>query len=56
MSEMVWRDDGYWPRSGPNRAREAAEAAIRSPLLEGCEPEGARGILVNTPLPGPVPG
>jgi len=33
--------------SGPNRAREAAEAAIRSPLLEDVNLMGARGILVN---------
>jgi len=32
---------------GENRAREAAEAAIRSPLLEDINLEGARGILVN---------
>jgi cell division protein FtsZ len=33
--------------SGENRAREAAEAAIRSPLLEDVNLQGARGILVN---------
>jgi cell division protein FtsZ len=33
--------------SGENRAREAAEAALRSPLLEGVNLQGARGILVN---------
>ena len=33
--------------SGENRAREAAEAAIRSPLLEDVDLQGARGILVN---------
>src|SRR5690606_37386850 len=32
---------------GDNRAREAAEAAIRSPLLEDVNLQGARGILVN---------
>src|SRR5690606_36190628 len=32
---------------GDNRAREAAEAAIRSPLLEDVNLHGARGILVN---------
>ena len=31
--------------SGPNRAREATEAAIRNPLLEDVNLEGARGIL-----------
>ena len=33
--------------TGENRAREAAEAAIRSPLLEDVNLQGARGILVN---------
>ena len=33
--------------SGDNRARDAAEAAIRSPLLEDVDLHGARGILVN---------
>ena len=33
--------------SGENRAIEAAEAAIRSPLLEDVNIQGARGILVN---------
>jgi cell division protein FtsZ len=32
---------------GDNRARTAAEAAIRSPLLEDIDFTGARGILVN---------
>ena len=33
--------------SGPDRAEEAAEAAISSPLLEDVDLAGARGILVN---------
>jgi len=33
--------------TGDNRARDAAEAAIRSPLLEDVDLHGARGILVN---------
>jgi len=33
--------------TGENRAREAAESAIRSPLLEDINLQGARGILVN---------
>ena len=33
--------------SGEMRAREAAELAIRSPLLEDINLSGARGILVN---------
>jgi cell division protein FtsZ len=32
---------------GEERAREAAEAAIRSPLLEDVDLNGAKGILVN---------
>jgi len=32
---------------GPQRAREATEAAIRNPLLEDINLQGARGILVN---------
>ena len=32
---------------GENRAREAAESAIASPLLEDINLQGARGILVN---------
>jgi cell division protein FtsZ len=32
---------------GSSRAREAAEAAIASPLLEDINLQGARGILVN---------
>jgi cell division protein FtsZ len=33
--------------SGANRARDAAEAAIRSPLLDDIDINGAGGILVN---------
>jgi cell division protein FtsZ len=33
--------------SGPDRARIAAEQAVRSPLLEGVDLSGARGVLVN---------
>jgi cell division protein FtsZ len=32
---------------GENRAREAAERAINSPLLDDVDLQGARGILVN---------
>jgi cell division protein FtsZ len=47
MSErgMAMMGTGY--AKGENRAREAAEAAIRSPLLEDIDLQGARGILVN---------
>ncbi|WP_022961880.1 cell division protein FtsZ [Halopseudomonas pelagia] len=47
MSEMGMAMMGTGHASGPNRAREAAEAAIRSPLLEDVNLMGARGILVN---------
>jgi len=33
--------------SGPERAREAAERAVASPLLEGAGLSGARGVLIN---------
>lgn len=47
MSEMGMAMMGTGSASGENRAREAAEAAIRSPLLEDIDFNGARGILVN---------
>lgn len=47
MSEMGMAMMGTGHASGANRAREAAEAAIRSPLLEDVNLMGARGILVN---------
>jgi len=47
MSEMGMAMMGTGRASGENRAREAAEAAIRSPLLEDINLHGARGILVN---------
>ncbi|SDR73695.1 cell division protein FtsZ [Pseudomonas oryzae] len=47
MSEMGMAMMGTGHASGPNRAREAAEAAIRNPLLEDINLQGARGILVN---------
>ena len=47
MSEMGMAMMGTGHASGPDREREAAEAAIRSPLLEDVNLEGARGILVN---------
>jgi cell division protein FtsZ len=47
MSEMGMAMMGSGSASGEGRAREAAEAAIRSPLLEGVNLQGARGILVN---------
>jgi cell division protein FtsZ len=47
MSEMGMAMMGSGIATGENRAREAAEAAIRSPLLEDVNLQGARGILVN---------
>ena len=47
MSEMGMAMMGTGAAAGENRAREAAEAAIRSPLLEDVDLNGARGILVN---------
>jgi cell division protein FtsZ len=38
---------GSGSHRGENRAREAAESAIASPLLEDIDLQGARGILVN---------
>ncbi len=47
MSEMGMAMMGTARASGENRAQEAAEAAIRSPLLEDINLQGAKGILVN---------
>ncbi|MEW5056806.1 cell division protein FtsZ [Cycloclasticus sp. 46_83_sub15_T18] len=47
MSEMGDAMMGTGNASGEDRAREAAEAAIHSPLLEDIDVQGARGILVN---------
>jgi cell division protein FtsZ len=47
MSEMGMAMMGTGCATGPNRAREATEAAIRNPLLEDVNLQGARGILVN---------
>jgi len=47
MSEMGLAMMGTGVGHGENRAREAAEAAIASPLLEDINLQGARGILVN---------
>ena len=47
MGEMGMAMMGTGCASGPNRAREATEAAIRNPLLEDVNLQGARGILVN---------
>lgn len=47
MSEMGMAMMGTGTATGEQRARQAAEAAIASPLLEDVNFSGARGILVN---------
>ena len=47
MSEMGMAMMGTGSSEGENRAREAAERAINSPLLDDVNLAGARGILVN---------
>jgi cell division protein FtsZ len=47
MAEMGLAMMGTGKSTGDQRAREAAELAIRSPLLEDVNLSGARGILVN---------
>ena len=47
MSEMGMAMMGTGTAKGEERARQAAEAAIASPLLEDVNFSGARGILVN---------
>ncbi|QTL36117.1 cell division protein FtsZ [Pseudoalteromonas viridis] len=47
MSAMGTAMMGTAAASGPDRAQEAAEAAISSPLLEDVDLTGAKGILVN---------
>ncbi|MFK7160939.1 cell division protein FtsZ [Marinospirillum sp. MEB164] len=47
MSEMGMAMMGTGTGKGEQRARDAAEAAVRCPLLEDIELKGARGILVN---------
>jgi len=47
MSEMGMAMMGTGVASGEDRAREAAEAAVSSPLLEDINLSGANGILVN---------
>jgi cell division protein FtsZ len=47
MSEMGMAMMGTGESSGENRAIEAAEKAISSPLLEDISIHGARGVLIN---------
>lgn len=47
MSEMGMAMMGTASAKGENRAREAAESAVASPLLEDISLSGAKGVLVN---------
>ena len=47
MSEMGKAMMGTGEATGENRAIEAAEAAISSPLLDDVSMKGARGVLIN---------
>ncbi len=47
MSEMGIAMMGTGTARGENRAREAADAAISSPLLDDIDLAGAKGVLVN---------
>lgn len=47
MSEMGLAMMGTGVARGENRAREAADAAISSPLLDDVNLSGAKGVLVN---------
>jgi len=47
MAEMGMAMMGTGVSSGEDRAREAAEAAVSSPLLEDINLAGANGILIN---------
>ena len=47
MGEMGMAMMGSGSAAGENRAREAAEKAVRSPLLDDIDLQGAKGILVN---------
>ena len=47
MGEVGMAMMGSAAAEGPDRARVAAEAAVKSPLLEDVNLQGARGVLVN---------
>lgn len=47
MSEMGMAMMGTGVSEGPERAKQAAQAAIASPLLEELDVYGAKGVLVN---------
>jgi ribonucleoside-diphosphate reductase alpha chain len=52
MGEMGKAMMGSAGAAGVDRARLAAESAVASPLLEGIELSGARGVLVNITASG----
>jgi cell division protein FtsZ len=47
MSEVGMAMMGTAQAEGESRARDAAEAAVKSPLLENVDLRGARGVVVN---------
>lgn len=47
MSEMGMAMMGSGSATGPNRAVEAAQKAVASPLLEDVSIRGAKGVLIN---------
>jgi len=47
MAETGMAMMGSGSGTGPDRAREAAEAAVSSPLLEDVNLQGAHGLLIN---------
>jgi cell division protein FtsZ len=51
MADMGQAIMGTGTGSGENRAIEAAEKAIHSPLLDDCRIDGAKGILINVTGP-----
>jgi cell division protein FtsZ len=51
MADMGQAIMGTGTGSGDNRAVEAAEKAIHSPLLDDCRIDGAKGILINVTGP-----
>ncbi len=51
MSNMGQAIMGTGSATGDNRAIEAAEKAIHSPLLDDCRIDGAKGILINVTGP-----
>jgi len=51
MADMGQAIMGTGTGTGDNRAVEAAEKAIHSPLLDDCRIDGAKGILINVTGP-----